>query len=85
MDIIRTHREGKPLNTLEKYYTYKISKNKLQMKDANIDTRNVIFTAIQSTAGNEHQLAAQKPYMLYRANYTETLRTATRSRKGLNQ
>jgi hypothetical protein len=26
MDIVRTHRKGKHLNTLEKYHTYKMSK-----------------------------------------------------------
>jgi hypothetical protein len=33
MDIIRTRRKGKHLNTLEKYHTYKISKNNLKMID----------------------------------------------------
>jgi hypothetical protein len=36
LDIIRTHREGKQLNTMEKYDIYKISKNNLQMNDTHI-------------------------------------------------
>jgi hypothetical protein len=33
MDIIKTEKEGKNRNTLEKYHIYKISKNRLQMND----------------------------------------------------
>jgi hypothetical protein len=45
----------------------------------NIDTHN----NIQSTAGNEHQLAAHRRPTSYikTANYTETLKTATHSTK----
>jgi hypothetical protein len=37
VDIIRTHKRGKHLNSLEKYHIYKISKNNLHMNDTNID------------------------------------------------
>jgi hypothetical protein len=48
MDIIRTHKKGKHLNTLEKYHIYnKISKNNLHMNDTNIDTHNPIFRTLQ--------------------------------------
>jgi hypothetical protein len=47
MDIIRIYRKGKHLNTLEKYHTYKISKNNLQMNDTNIDTHNPIFRVLE--------------------------------------
>jgi hypothetical protein len=43
MDIIRIGQKGKYLNTLEKYYIYKISKTGLQMNDTNIDEHNPIF------------------------------------------
>jgi hypothetical protein len=43
MDIIRIGQNGKYLNTLEKYYIYKISKIGLQMNDTNIDEHNPIF------------------------------------------
>jgi hypothetical protein len=33
MDIMKTGRKGKHLNTLEKYYIYKISKDNLHMND----------------------------------------------------
>jgi hypothetical protein len=49
MDIIKTHRKGKHLNTLEKYHIYKISKDNLQMNDPNTDTCNPIFKALQET------------------------------------
>jgi hypothetical protein len=55
MGIIRTHRKGKRLNTLEKYHINKISKDNLKMNDTDTDTHN---PSIQSTTGNEHQLAA---------------------------
>jgi hypothetical protein len=47
VDIIRKERKGKHLNTLEKHHIHKISKNKLQMNDTNIDIHNPIFRALQ--------------------------------------
>jgi hypothetical protein len=41
MDIIRTGRKGRHLNTQEKYY-YKMSRNKLHMND----THNLIFQTL---------------------------------------
>jgi hypothetical protein len=49
MDIIRTHRKGKHLNTLEKYHIYKISRENIQMNDTNTDTHNPIFQALHET------------------------------------
>jgi hypothetical protein len=49
MDIIRTHRKGKPLNILEKHYVYKVSKDNLQMNDMNTDTHNQIFKTLHET------------------------------------
>jgi hypothetical protein len=49
MDIIRTHRKRKHLNTLEKYHIYKSSNDNLQMDDTNTDTHNPIFKALQET------------------------------------
>jgi hypothetical protein len=45
MDIIRTHR--KQLNTLGKYYIYKVSKDNLQMNDTNMDVNNPVFKTLQ--------------------------------------
>jgi hypothetical protein len=42
MDIIRKGEKGKHLNTLEKYYIHRISKNNLQMND----TYNPIFETL---------------------------------------
>jgi hypothetical protein len=47
VDIVRTHKKGKHLNTLEKYHIYIISKNNLHMNDTNIDTHNVVFKTLQ--------------------------------------
>jgi hypothetical protein len=47
MDIIRTQKKGKHLNTLEKYHIYKTSKNNLHMNDTNIDTHNTVFRTLQ--------------------------------------
>jgi hypothetical protein len=35
------------MNTLERYHTHKISKNKLHMNDTYIDTHNPIFEILQ--------------------------------------
>jgi uncharacterized secreted protein with C-terminal beta-propeller domain len=43
MDIIKTGRKGIYLNTLEKYYIYRISDDNLHMKDRHIDTHNPIL------------------------------------------
>jgi hypothetical protein len=47
MDIIKTARKRKHLNTLEKYYIYKLSKNKQNMNDTHVDTHNPIFEILQ--------------------------------------
>jgi hypothetical protein len=46
MDIVRTHRKGKHLNTLVKYHINKISKDILQMNDIHRHTHNPIFKAL---------------------------------------
>jgi hypothetical protein len=46
MNILKVEKNGKHLNTLEKYYIYKISKDNLHMNDVNIDTHNPIFQAL---------------------------------------
>jgi hypothetical protein len=38
---------GKHLNTLEKYHIYMLSRNRLYMNDAQIDTYNPIFKVLQ--------------------------------------
>jgi hypothetical protein len=47
MDIARIGEKGQYLNTLEKYYIYKISREKLHMNDTNIDEHNPIFEKLQ--------------------------------------
>jgi hypothetical protein len=47
MKVLKTQRKGKHLNTLKRYYIYKMRKDGLQMNDACIDTRNPIFEIIQ--------------------------------------
>jgi hypothetical protein len=47
MDIIRTQKTGKHINTLQKYYICNFSKNSLYMNDTNIDTHNPIFRKLQ--------------------------------------
>jgi hypothetical protein len=60
MDIIRTQRKGKHLYTLVKYHIHKISKDNLPMNDKHRHKQ----PNIQSTTGNEHQLAAHTLYIL---------------------
>jgi hypothetical protein len=47
IDIIRTQKKGKHLNTLEKYHINKIGRNILHMDDTNIYTHNPIFRTLQ--------------------------------------
>jgi hypothetical protein len=47
MDIIRIGQKGNYLNTLEKYYIYKVIRTGLKMKDTNIDEHNPIFEELQ--------------------------------------
>jgi hypothetical protein len=46
MEIIKTGRKGRYLNTLEKYHIYEIGKDNLQMNDTNIDIHNPIFKTL---------------------------------------
>jgi hypothetical protein len=43
MDVITAGKKGKYLNTLERYYIYKISKDNLHINDTYIDIHNPIF------------------------------------------
>jgi hypothetical protein len=43
MEIIRTGRKGRHLNTLEKCHIHRISKNNLHMNDTYVDTHTPIF------------------------------------------
>jgi hypothetical protein len=47
MKALKMQRKGKHLNTLERYYIYKMRKNGTQMNNACIDTHNPIFEIIQ--------------------------------------
>jgi hypothetical protein len=79
MDIIKTEKKGKHLDTLEKYLIYKISRNKLHTNDTYTDTYNPIFEALHQIAA--HTLIAyikQKPTLQHAHNiYTLHTRKAT--------
>jgi hypothetical protein len=47
INIIKTEKEGRRLNAYERYHIYKISKDRLQVNDTNIDRHNPIFEALQ--------------------------------------
>jgi hypothetical protein len=46
MDVIRNGRKGRHLNTLEKYYIYRISKTNVHLNDIYNETQNPIFQEI---------------------------------------
>jgi hypothetical protein len=46
MDIITAGRQGKYLNTLERYHIYKISRKNLHLNETHIDTHSPIFEAL---------------------------------------
>jgi hypothetical protein len=45
MEGMEVERKGKHLNTLEKYHIYRLSRSRLHMNDAHVDTYNPIFEA----------------------------------------
>jgi hypothetical protein len=47
MNIIKTAKKGRHLNTLERYHIYKLSREELHMNDTYIDTYNPIFEILQ--------------------------------------
>jgi hypothetical protein len=53
MNTIKTEKEGKHLNTLEKYHVYKISKNRLRMNDTYIDMYNPVLYTVQELNSRE--------------------------------
>jgi hypothetical protein len=55
MDIIKTGKKGRHLNTLENYYIYRISRDNLHMKDTYIDTYNALFQTL-------HELYARQQH-----------------------
>jgi hypothetical protein len=61
MRIIKAGKKGKHLNTSEKYYIHRASKNKLQLNDTNIDHNNPIFDTLHEIyTGPQHQQHTQK-------------------------
>jgi hypothetical protein len=47
MGVVRIGRKRQYLNTLEKYYTHKISREKLHLNDTNIDEHDPKFDELQ--------------------------------------
>jgi hypothetical protein len=47
MKVLKSQKKGRHLNTLERYYIYKMRKNGIQMNDACIETHNLIFEIMQ--------------------------------------
>jgi hypothetical protein len=46
MEIMKTERKGRDLNTLGRYYIHEISKDNLHMNDTNVYTHNPKFEAL---------------------------------------
>jgi hypothetical protein len=46
MEIVKTGKKGRHLNTLEKYHIYRISEDNLHMNDTYIDIHNPIFETL---------------------------------------
>jgi diphthamide synthase subunit DPH2 len=53
-DVITMGRNGKHLNTLERYHIYKISKDNLHMNDTYNDTHNPIFKILHKISAHTH-------------------------------
>jgi hypothetical protein len=59
MDVIRTERNGRHLDSLEKYHIYKISMNNLHMDD----TYNPIFQTLHELSIRQHHRYPQKRHI----------------------
>jgi hypothetical protein len=46
MNIIKTYKKGKHMNTLEKYHIHKLYKSNLHMNDSTIEPNNPIFKTL---------------------------------------
>jgi hypothetical protein len=46
MDIIKTHKKGKQMNTLGNYHIHKLYKNSLHMNNSAIEANNPIFKTL---------------------------------------
>jgi hypothetical protein len=53
MDIIKTEKEGKHLNILEKYRVYKINKNRLHMNDIYLGIYNLTFETLYELSARQ--------------------------------
>jgi hypothetical protein len=60
MDIIKTHKKGKHMNTLEKYHIHKLYRGNLQINDSAIEPNNPIFKTIHELNNRwQHQTDKQ--------------------------
>jgi hypothetical protein len=62
MDVIRTGRKSRHLNTLERYHIYKICRNNLHMNETYIEAHNPILQTV-------HGLYNRQQYTHYLARY----------------
>jgi hypothetical protein len=46
MDIIKTHKKGKHINTLEKHHIHKLYKNNLHINESAVEPNNPIFKTL---------------------------------------
>jgi hypothetical protein len=70
MDVIRTGRKGRYLNTLEKYHIYKISRKNLHM--IHIEAHNPIFLTAQELYDREQYTRYLQGY-LSENNHTKSV------------
>jgi precorrin-6B methylase 2 len=59
VDIIRTEKKGKHLNTLEKYHNYLSKKDNLQINETHIDTFNPILETLYELRNKKQHVQPQ--------------------------
>lgn len=70
MDIIKTGKKGRHLNTLENYHIYKIRRNNLYMNNTHIEAHNPVFRTVQEFyQGQQHTRYLER--YLSANNYTK--------------
>jgi hypothetical protein len=60
MDVIRTGSKGRHLNSLVKYYIYKINRDKLRMNEMYIHTYNPILETLHELYARQQHIHPSK-------------------------
>jgi hypothetical protein len=61
MDILKTHKKGKHMNTLVKYHIQKLYRNSLHINDNAIEPNNPIFKILHEIDNRKEHRTGKQP------------------------